>query len=71
MAIGTRDEQFSMMLLDMPFGRVLPNPNGGFGTAKQMQFLRKFSSDISGAVVAVFRRMIDVHTRTRIVDPKG
>ena len=26
---------------------------------------------VGGAVAVAFRRMIDVHTKTRIVDPKG
>ena len=50
MAVATRDEQFSVILIDMPFGRVFFNPTGSLGTAEQMQMIGKFSSDISGGV---------------------
>lgn len=39
MAVDTRNKRFSMMMLALPFGRVLPNPDGGFAQGDYEQLL--------------------------------
>lgn len=45
--IDTRNERASMMCLGLPFGRVLPNPDGSLATPEdraQMNYLYAFES---------------------------
>lgn len=52
MAVDTRDKRMSLICLSLPFGRVLPDPDGGFTTSAeraQLNYLYAFGADAPAA----------------------
>lgn len=47
MSVDSRDKRFSLVSLSLPYGRVLPNPDGGFSTTAdraQLEYLYAFGA---------------------------
>ena len=68
MAVDTKKKRLSMIGFgDGVILHTLPEPDGTIDPGDRLHLLGLFS----GFGITEFRKMIDVHTRTRIIEPRG
>ena len=72
MAIDTTNKKLALIEYRDVWQPAIPVSSDGIGQDDRQQLLWEYPGILWGVPAAVaFRRMIDVHTKTRIVDPKG